>query len=407
VPHAKPLEALDEFGRAKGFRGVTRLHDRGDCERAFIGCARDYSATADGTTAAWHAPMSSEAYKEYIARRPLVLAALASLTTSACGDDKPKEGAQNLPSPATTAGEMPRRKLGKTGVEVSAVGLGGSHIGQVKDEAEAIRIMHAAIERGMTFFDNCWDYNEGKSEEWMGKALKDGKREKVFLMTKLDGRTKQSAKGQLEQSLQRLGTDMIDLVQIHEVIHASDPARCFEPGGAIEAYVEAKKEGKLRFIGFTGHKHPDIHLSMLDAADKAGFAFDTVQMPLNVMDAHYESFEHKVLPRLVENNIGVLGMKAIGSGILLESKAVTAVECLQYALSLPTSVVITGCDSMGILEQAIATAVGFKPLSAEQRAQLLARTEQAAKDGQYEKFKTSEKFDGTVKNPKWLEKAEL
>ncbi len=349
----------------------------------------------------------SDPLKEHIARRPLVLAALASLTSSACGDKKPKEGEQALPSPTESKREMPRRKLGKTGVEVSAVGLGGSHIGQVKDEAEAMRIMHTAIDRGMTFFDNCWDYNEGKSEEWMGKALKGGKREQVFLMTKLDGRTKDSAKAQLEQSLKRLGSDMIDLVQIHEVIRESDPRRCFEPGGAIEAFIEAKKEGKLRFIGFTGHKHPDMHNAMLDAADKAGFAFDTVQMPLNVMDAHYESFEKKVLPRLVEKQIGVLGMKSIGSGILLESKAVTAVECLQYALSLPTSVVITGCDSMGILEQAIATAVGFEPLGDEQRAALLARTAQAAKDGQFEKFKTSDKFDGTVKNPKWLEKAEL
>jgi predicted aldo/keto reductase-like oxidoreductase len=349
----------------------------------------------------------SEPLKDHIARRPLVLAALASLTSSACGDNKPKEGEQGLPSPAETKNEMPRRKLGKTGVEVSAVGLGGAHIGQVKEEAEAIRIMHTAIERGMTFFDNCWDYNEGKSEEWMGKALSGGKREEVFLMTKLDGRTKDAAKAQLEQSLKRLGTDMIDLVQIHEVIRESDPGRCFEAGGAIEAFVAAKKEGKLRFIGFTGHKHPDIHNAMLDAADKAGFTFDTVQMPLNVMDAHYASFEKKVLPRLVEKNIGVLGMKSIGSGILLESKAVTAVECLQYALSLPTSVVITGCDSMGILEQAIATAVGFKPLTDDQRTALLARTEQAAKDGQYEKFKTSEKFDGTAKNPKWLEKAEI
>ncbi|MBL8740657.1 MAG: aldo/keto reductase, partial [Myxococcales bacterium] len=192
-----------------------------------------------------------------------------------------------------------------------------------------------------------------------------------------------------------------------EVIRESDPGRCFEPGGAIEAYVEAKKEGKLRFIGFTGHKHPDIHLAMLDAADKAGFAFDTVQMPLNVMDAHYESFEKKVLPRLVEKQIGVLGMKSMGSGIILESKAVTAVECLQYALSLPTSVVITGCDSMGILEQAIATAVAFKPFIEAERAALLARTERPARDGEYEKFKTSQKFDGTAKNPKWLEKAEL
>jgi len=357
----------------------------------------------------------SDAYKDQLARRPILLAALASLTAGACGDEPspPKDGATPLPPaeqvpPAEqSSAQMPKRQLGKTGVSVSAIGLGGSHIGQVKDEAEAKRIMHAAIERGVTFFDNCWDYNDGKSEEWMGNALRDGFREKVFLMTKLDGRTKASAKAQLEQSLKRLRTEMIDLVQIHEIIRMSDPARCFGEGGTMEALLEAKKEGKLRFVGFTGHKHPDIHLAMLDAADKAGFAFDAVQMPLNVMDAHYESFEKKVLPRLVEKQIGVLGMKSMGAGIILESKLVSPIECLHYALSLPTSVVITGFDSMAVLEQGITAALSYKPLSTQARTALLARTEKAAADGAFEKFKTSEKFDGTTKNPKWLETAEV
>jgi predicted aldo/keto reductase-like oxidoreductase len=241
----------------------------------------------------------------------------------------------------------------------------------------------------------------------MGKALKDGYRDKAFVMTKLDGRTKKAAADQLDQSLKRLGVDHIDLVQLHEVIRPTDPARAFAAGGCIEALVEAKKAGKLRFIGFTGHKDPDIHLAMLKAADDHQFAFDTVQMPLNVMDAHYRSFEKLVLPVLVEKGIGVLGMKSMGSGIILESKAVTAAECLRYAMSLPTSVVITGCDTMGVLDQAIATALAFKPLEPAERDALLAKTKDLAKDGKYERFKTSAQFDGTQKKPQWLEKAEI
>jgi predicted aldo/keto reductase-like oxidoreductase len=259
----------------------------------------------------------------------------------------------------------------------------------------------------VTFLDNCWDYNDGKSEERMGKALKDGYRQKAFLMTKLDGRTKKAAADQLEQSLKRLGTDHIDLVQIHEVIRPTDPARCFAAGGCIEALLEAKKAGKLRFIGFTGHKDPDIHLAMLKAADEHQFSFDTVQMPLNVMDAHYRSFEKMVLPVLVQKGIGVLGMKSLGSGIILDSKAVTAVECLHYAMSLPTSVVITGCDSMGILDQAIAAALSWKPMEPAQVTALLDKTRDAAKDGRFERFKTSTQFDGTHKHPEWLEKASI
>ena len=318
----------------------------------------------------------------------------------------PKEGEVALDASKATA-EMPKRKLGATGVEVSMVGLGGFHIGMQKDEQDSIRIIRSALDRGINFLDNCWDYNEGKSEERAGKALKEGYRDKAFLMTKLDGRTKKAATEQLEQSLKRMGTDRIDLVQIHEVIRMTDPKRVFEKGGCIEALVEAKKAGKLRFIGFTGHKDPEIHLAMLKAADEHGFRFDTVQMPLNVMDAHYKSFEKKVLPVLLEKNIGVLGMKSMGSGIILKSGVVSAVECLQYTMSLPTSVTITGCDTMGILDQAVKTALEFKPLTKEQVAALLAKTEGPAKDGAFEKFKTSQIFDGTTTNPKWLEEAKI
>jgi aryl-alcohol dehydrogenase-like predicted oxidoreductase len=287
------------------------------------------------------------------------------------------------------------------------LGLGGAHIGKGMSEAESISLMREAIDNGITFMDNCWDYNEGASEERMGKALKDGYRGRVFLMTKLDGRTKKAAREQLEQSLKRLQTDTIDLVQIHEIIRATDPARCFEPQGAVEALIEAKQAGKLRFVGFTGHKSPDLHLAMLEAAKKAGFELDTVQMPLNVMDAHYQSFEQKVLPVLQERGIGVLGMKSIGAGDILKSGVVSAEECLRYALSLPTAVVITGIDKKEVLSQALRVARSFKPLSMEERKALLARTEPHSRAGEFELFKTAQKFDGTAKNPHWLEKAEL
>lgn len=302
---------------------------------------------------------------------------------------------------------MPKRKLGRTGIETSLVGLGGFHMGLQKDEQESLRLVRSAIDRGVTFLDNCWDYNEGKSEDRMGKALADGYRDRVFLMTKIDGRTKQAAEEQIDQSLARLRTDRIDLVQIHEIIRMSDPERCFGEGGCMEALLEAKKAGKLRFIGFTGHKDPDIHLAMLRAADAHGVSFDAVQMPLNVMDAHYRSFEKKVLPVLVEKGIAVLGMKALGSGVILQSKAVTAEECLHYAMNLPTSVVITGCETMPILDQAIAAALSFAPMSGEAVASLLARTKTHAERGAFEAFKTTTRFDGTERNPHWLETSRI
>jgi aryl-alcohol dehydrogenase-like predicted oxidoreductase len=298
--------------------------------------------------------------------------------------------------------EMPYRPLGKTGEEVSCIGLGGSHIGQVKDDTEAIRIMRSALDRGMNFMDNSWDYNDGRSEELMGRALRDGYRNKAFLMTKVDGRTKEEAKKQIDESLKRLQTDHVDLLQHHEIIRFDDPDRVFAPGGAMEAFLEAKKAGKLRYIGFTGHKDPHIHLYMLQKAREHGFHFDTVQMPLNLMDAHFRSFSQQVLPELVTQGIGVLGMKPMGSGVILESKTVTPIECLRYALSLSTSVVITGIDSQKILDQAFQVVKDFKPYSHNEISALLVKTEQAARDGEFELFKTTAHFDSTAKHPEWL-----
>jgi aryl-alcohol dehydrogenase-like predicted oxidoreductase len=299
--------------------------------------------------------------------------------------------------------EVPRRALGRTGERVSAIGLGGWHIGLSHvDEALAIRLVRSAIDRGVDFMDNSWDYNDGASEERMGKALREGYRERVFLMTKIDGRSKKEAARQLDQSLKRLGTDRIDLVQHHEVIRFEDPHRIFDEEGANAALLEARQAGKLRFIGFTGHKDPHIHLHTLEVAREHGFHFDTVQMPLNVMDAHYRSFERLVLPELVREQIGVLGMKSMGNGIILRSKMVTARECLQYALNLPTSVVITGCDSMEILDQAIDVARAFRPLSEAEVKTLLAKTKGAASKGAFEPFKTSSIFDSTATHPDWL-----
>jgi predicted aldo/keto reductase-like oxidoreductase len=307
-------------------------------------------------------------------------------------------------SAAEGTSEIPRRELGRTGERVSCIGLGGSHIGKVKDESESLRIIRTAIDRGLTFMDNSWDYNDGDgaAETRMGKALRDGYRDKVFLMTKFDGRTKKEAMKQLDESLRRLQTDHLDLWQLHEVIRLEDPDRAFAEGGAIEALQEARKAGKCRFIGFTGHKDPVVHLRMLEAAAKHNFHFDTVQMPLNVMDAHFRSFEHQVLPKLIEQGIGVLGMKSMGSGIILKSNVVKPVECLQYALNLPTSVVITGIDSLQILDQAIAAAKTFKPMTNDQVASLLARTAAPAKEGKFELFKTRAEFDSTAQHPQWL-----
>ena len=298
---------------------------------------------------------------------------------------------------------MPTRTLGRTGVEVSLIGLGGWHLGfDYLDEQLSIRIIRTAIDNGINFMDNCWDYNEGASELRMGKALRDGYRERVFLMTKIDGRTKEAATKQLDESLQRMQTDHIDLVQHHEILRYEDPHRIFDEQGANAALIEAREAGKIRFIGFTGHKDPRIHLYMLEVAKENGFQFDTVQMPLNVMDAHYRSFEKLVLPELVKENIGVLAMKTLANGTILKSKTVNAIECLQYAMNLPTSVVITGCENMENLEQALTAARTFKPLSEAEVISLLSRTAQPASRGEYELFKTTSIYDGTAVHPEWL-----
>jgi predicted aldo/keto reductase-like oxidoreductase len=297
---------------------------------------------------------------------------------------------------------IPYRPLGRTGEKVSLVGLGGYHLARQNDPEESTRIIRTGLDEGINFLDNCWDYNGGESEIRMGKALRDGYRQKAFLMTKIDGRSKTAAAAQLNESLRRLQTDRIDLLQFHEVIRDSDPDRIFAEGGAMETVLEARKAGKIRFIGFTGHKSPDIHLKMLAIASKHGFAFDAAQMPLNVMDAHFNSFEKQVLPMLTKDGVGVLGMKPMGDHFILGSKTVTAVECLHYAMNLPTSVVITGCDSLPILQQALDAARSFGPMDSSQTASLLAKTSKAAEAGQFELYKTTHTFDGTVANPQWL-----
>lgn len=298
-------------------------------------------------------------------------------------------------------GTVPKRKLGSTGVEVSIIGVGGYHLGIPKDPAVATRIVHRALDHGVTFFDNCWDYHDGESEKRLGNALW-AKRSAAFVMTKIDGQTKASATRQLEESLVRLRTDVIDLVQLHEMIRPDDPARVFSDDGSVAALLEAKKAGKVRFIGFTGHKDPAIHLAMLDQAKKHGVKFDAQQMPLNVMDHHFKSFERDVLPRCKADGVGVLGMKPLGSGDILKAKVATAEECLRYAMSLPVDTTITGCDSEPVLDQALRVAMGFQPMPDSERTALLARSLEAAQRGEFEAFKTTTRFDGTVQNPEWL-----
>jgi predicted aldo/keto reductase-like oxidoreductase len=297
---------------------------------------------------------------------------------------------------------VPRRKLGRTGVEVSCLGLGGYHIGNPADPAEGVRLIRSAIDRGIDFLDNCWDYHGGESERRAGLALQDGYRNRAFVMSKIDGHTRAAAARQIDESLKRFRTDHVDLMQFHEVIRPDDPERIFAPGGAWEAMDAARKAGKVRFVGFTGHKSPDIHLHMLEVARAHGVRFDAVQLPINPLDWHFKSFQRRVVPELVKQGIAVLGMKPMADGHALRSGAVSAVECLQYALSMPTSVVITGCERMEILDQAILTARNFRPLTEEALADIRKRTASAAADGRYEPFKVSHQYDGTVQNPQWL-----
>jgi uncharacterized protein len=314
----------------------------------------------------------------------------------------PQTAQPNTPVKRPESPGMIYRELGTTGERVSAIGMGGYHLGKQPDASESINLMHAGIDRGITFMDNCWDYNDGISEVRMGQALRNGYRQKVFLMSKMDGRTAVEYNKQLEQSLGRLQTDVIDLVQFHEVIRLEDPDRIFAPGGAIEAAIAARQAGKIRYIGFTGHKDPIVHLRMLETAQKHNFHFDTVQMPINVMDAHFRSFTKDVMPIALKQGIGVLAMKTFGDPYILQSNTVQPIEALHYSLTLPVSVVITGIDTTQVLDQAFEAANTFKPLDQAQISSLLARTATAAADGKFELFKTTPHYDGTAQNPKWL-----
>jgi predicted aldo/keto reductase-like oxidoreductase len=329
-----------------------------------------------------------------VTRREFLQLALAATLVPACG------GGGGVPG--FDASAVPRRRLGRTGEAVSLVGLGGWHMGIQDDEQESVRIVRSAVDGGITFLDNCWDYNDGESERRMGRALRDGYRDRVFLMSKIDGRTRDKAARQIDESLERLETDRIDLMQIHEVIRESDPERCFAPGGAIEALLEARETGKIRYIGFTGHKSPRWHLAMLARAEAEGFAFDTVQMPLNVLDAHYDSFEREVLPVLLEKDVGVIGMKPMADGRIVHARIATPEECLTYAMSLPVAVVVTGCDAPERVDQALRVASGFEVLTEEQVTALLEKTAAAGRDGGTELYKITERYDGTTQNPSWL-----
>lgn len=313
--------------------------------------------------------------------------------------------AQTIPFPnETKRGDMLYRSLGKTGETVSVLGVGGAHIGLAESDDLATKIIRTAIDRGVNFMDNSWDYNNGngKAETRMGQALRDGYRQKVLLMTKVDGRTKASAAKQLEESLRRLQTDHIDLLQFHEVIRMEDPDRFFAPGGAREAFDEAKKAGRIRFVGFTGHKDPAVHLRMFEMARGKGYHFDAVLFPSNVMDWNFRSFVHEVLPVAVRDGVAIQTMKPMGGRIILNSKVVSPTECLQYALSQPTSVVVHGMDKIEYLEHALGVVKNLKRLSPQQVEALAAKAKNAALAGGYELYKTTDRFDATAQHPEWL-----
>jgi aryl-alcohol dehydrogenase-like predicted oxidoreductase len=293
---------------------------------------------------------------------------------------------------SASATGMPTRVLGRTGVRLSVLGIGGWHIGSIKDENEAIRIMHTAIDEGMTFFDNCWDYHDGRAEEVMGKALAtEGRRQKVFLMTKNCERDYAGSMKDLEDSLRRMKTDHIDLWQFHEMVYDNDPDWVFEKGG-IKAAMEARKQGKVRFIGFTGHKDPRIHLKMLGKPHD----WDSAQMPINVMDPHYRSFINEVVPVCLKKNVGVIGMKGLGGGTgrFLQTVGLTSDECFRFCLSQPIVSQIVGITTMAQLKQDVALARSFKPFSEGDAKQLLSRVKDVAGDGRHELFKSTKQFDG-------------
>jgi uncharacterized protein len=320
-------------------------------------------------------------------RREFLQTAVAATTTLAAS--------QNIVAETRDVGSgIPTRQLGKTGAQVSMLCLGGWHIGAVEDKKEAIRIMHACLDEGITFFDNAWDYHDGGSEKIMGEALsQDSKRNKVFLMTKNCERDYAGSMRNLDESLQRLKTDHLDLWQFHEMVYDNDPDWVFEKGG-LKAALEAQKAGKVRFIGFTGHKDPRIHLKMLHKP----YDWDTAQMPINVMDAHYRSFQNEVVPVCLAKQVGVLGMKSLGGGSprarIPTQGGVNAQDCLRYALSLPVSSLVVGIMSMEDLKQDIAVARNFKPMPEAERVSLLGRIRDEASDGRHELFKSTKVFDG-------------
>jgi len=306
-------------------------------------------------------------------------------------------------------GGMKYRTLGRTGERVSLVGIGGFHLAkpgpQKPSEAEAIRIVRTGIDAGINFCDNCWDYNDGESEIRMGKALRDGYRARAFLMTKIDGRSAQAATGQLETSLRRLQTDHVDLLQFHEIIRMDDPERIFAPGGALEAVLRAREQGKLRYIGFTGHKSPKIHKHMFEVADREKFHFDTVQMPVNIMDAQFDSFLHGVMPVALAHGTAVLAMKTFGDPFIYAAAVANPIDMLHFSMSQPVSVVVCGCDTLAYLQQALDAAKSWRPMTHAEQAALLARAAAAAAGGQTERYKISTHFDGTEQHPEWLHQA--
>ncbi len=310
---------------------------------------------------------------------------LSSAEGASFGDAAPPE---NLAG----KGEVPRRRFGKTDVVVSAMGLGGHTFAQAKTKEESLRIVQEAVDAGITFMDNAWEYHEGRSEELMGEALV-GRRDKVFLMTKLcsHGRDRRFSMAMLEESLRRLRTDHLDLWQIHEVVYENDPERHFRPGGATEALLEAKQQGKVRFIGFTGHKAPHIHKKML-AHD---FPFDAVQMPLSGFDANFRSFEREILPIVTKRGMAAIGMKSLnGTGDAVKKGVITAEEAIRYAMSLPVTVTVSGIDSLEILRTNVAIARAFTPMSLEEKNAHRAKCAAYAGDGRFEMYKTSIRFDG-------------
>lgn len=299
--------------------------------------------------------------------------------------------------------EIPRRPLGKTGVEVSILALGGAHLGRIDREENAINLIHEALDAGVTFFDNAWEYHDGRSEEWVGKALI-GRRHKVIVMTKLctHGRNKKLAFMQLEESLRRLRTDYVDLWQIHEVIYPDEPDQHFSPNGSIEALIEAKRQGKVRFVGFTGHKDPAIHLKML----QYGFPWDTCQLPLNVFDSTFRSFEQAVLPELTRLSIAPLAMKTLGgSGDPIKRGILTAEEALRYVLSLPIASIVNGVDSLEVLHQNLSIARRFTPMTEDEMQVLRRRVASYASDGRFEGFKSSQIYDSAIGREQHRERA--